>query len=83
MIIIYKEIKDDKIEFTKKELEELLGKVRKEGYDEGYSKGYSEGKCVQPITYPTSPTTPVSPNYPYITWGTSGTTGRDVPLNNM
>jgi len=93
MIIIYKEIKDGKIEFTKKELEELLGKVRKEGYDEGYSKGYSD--AVHPITYPTtpttpvsptyptSPTTPISPTYPYITWGTSETSSSDVLLKNV
>lgn len=80
MIIIYKEFKDGKAEFTKKELEELLEKARKEGYDEGYSKGYCDGKYTQPITYPT---TPISPTYPNITWGTSGATGRDVPLNNM
>ncbi len=86
MIIIYKEFKEDKAEFTKKELEELLEKARQEGYNEGYTKGYSDGKCAQPITYPTTPTAPISPNYPYINWGTSGTcrtSGRDTPLNNM
>ena len=80
MIIIYKEFKENKAEFTKKELEELLEKARQEGYSEGYTKGYSDSKYTQPITYPTKP---ISPTYPDIIWGTSGTTGRDVPLNNM
>ena len=79
MIIIYKEFKENKAEFTKKELEELLEKARKEGYDEGYSKGYCDGKYTQPITYPT---TPISPTYP-ITWSTNGTNGRDVPLSSI
>ena len=61
MIIIYKEFKENKAEFTKKELEELLEKARKEGYDEGYTKGYSDGKYVQPITPLTSPTMPIYP----------------------
>ena len=78
MLIIYKEFKDNKAEFTKEELEELLKKARKEGYDEGYTKGYSDGKCVQPLTYPTNPTIPNSPTYPYITWGCNG---GELPLN--
>ena len=79
MIIIYKEFKDDKAEFTKEELEKLLEQARKEGYDEGYAKGCSDGKVytLPPITYPTSPTIPNSPTYPYITWGTSG---RNIEL---
>lgn len=70
MIIIYKEFKEDKAEFTKKELEELLEKARQEGYNEGYTKGYSDGKYTQPTAYPafpTSPTTPISPTFP-IAW---------------
>lgn len=78
MIIIYKEFKDGKAEFTKDELEELLEKAKKEGYDEGYSKGYSDGKTytLPPITYPTSPTIPTYPTYP-IVWGTNG---RNIEL---
>lgn len=72
MIIVYKEFKNNKAEFTKEELEELLEKAKKEGYDEGYSKGYSDGKCVQPIPFPTSPTAPISPTFP-ITWATCET----------
>lgn len=82
MIIIYKESKDGKIEFTKEELENLLEQARKEGYDTGYSKGYGDGyiagKGYLNITTPTSPITP-SP------WWTSPTitgTGGDIPLNN-
>jgi len=73
MIIIYKEFKDGKAEFTKDELKELLEKAKKEGYDEGYAKGYSDGKTytLPPITYPTSPTIPISPTYPIITWSTN------------
>jgi hypothetical protein len=71
MIIIYKEFKGDKAEFTKKEIEELLEKARQEGYDEGYSKGYSKGysdnKGCTPITYPTTPISPTCPNYPIFT----------------
>ena len=64
MIIIYKEFKDDKAEFTKKELEELLEKARQEGYNDGYSKGYSEGISYAPITCPTIQPTPISPTIP-------------------
>ena len=68
MIIIYKEFKGDKAEFTKKELEELLEKARQEGYNDGYSKGYSEGRSYVPITCPTTtPISPTYPNYPIIT----------------
>ena len=66
MIIIYKEFKNNKAEFTKKELEELLEKARKEGYDEGYIKGYSDGKYTPPLITPTSPTYPIA-------WVTNGT----------
>ena len=67
MIIIYKEFKNGKAEFTKEELEELLEKARREGYNDGYSKGYSEGKSYVPITSPTTPISPTCPNYPIIT----------------
>ena len=73
MIIIYKEFKDDKAEFTKKEIEELLEKARQEGYNEGYSRGYSDNKCCGPITYPTIQPTPISPTMPtspYWAWDT-------------
>lgn len=79
MIIVYKEFKENKAEFTKKEIEELLEKARQEGYNEGYTKGYSDGKYTQPIQYPT---TPILPTYP-ITWGTNRTSGRDVPLSSI
>ena len=85
MIIVYKEFKEGKAEFTKKELEELLEKARKEGYNEGYTKGYSDGKYTPPIQYPAfpkSPTPPISPTYP-ITWSTNGTNGRDVSLSSI
>lgn len=70
MIIVYKEFKDGKAEFTKKELEELLEKARQEGYNEGYSRGYSDNKGCGPITYPTIPISPTYPNYPNITCNT-------------
>lgn len=75
MIIIYKEFKDGKAEFTKKEIEELLEKARQEGYNDGYSKGYSEGRSCVPITYPiiqptTTPTSPIQPISPIWTCNT-------------
>ena len=78
MIIIYKEPnKDDKIEFTKQELENLLEQARKEGHDTGYSKGYNDGysagRSYLNITTPTSPITIPS-------WCTIS--GTDMPLNN-
>ena len=47
MIIVYKEIKDGKIELTKKEFEQYLEQARKDGYDEGYRKGY-ESHIIMP-----------------------------------
>lgn len=39
MIVVYKEIKNGKVELTQEELEELLERARKEGYNEGYKDG--------------------------------------------
>ena len=39
MIVVYKEMKDGKIQLTKEELEELLNKARQEGYTDGYRDG--------------------------------------------
>lgn len=56
MIVIVEKNKDNKFEFTKKELEELLSKARQDGYDEGYKLGVAHGE--KHVTYPTSPTQP-------------------------
>ena len=46
-VYVFIKNKDGKIEFSKKELDELLNEVsekaRSKGYKEGYNKGYSEG----------------------------------------
>lgn len=60
MIIIYKEEKNGKFEFTKKELENILEQARKEGYDEGYKDGIR--------TYTTITTSPIITNTPKIDW---------------
>lgn len=39
MIVVYKEMKDGKIQLTKQELEELLNKARQEGYTDGHKDG--------------------------------------------
>lgn len=64
MIIIYKEFKGDKAEFTKKEIEELLEKARQDGYDEGYKDG-SNNRVIFPLNPPlTTPTALISPTIP-------------------
>ena len=44
----------DKIEFTKEELEKLLTEVYEEGRADGYAQGYAASKPVN-ITYPYTP----------------------------
>lgn len=39
MIVVYKQLKNGKVELTKKELEELLEKAECEGYNRGYQDG--------------------------------------------
>ena len=51
MILIYKEIKNGKIELTKKEFEEYLEQARQEGYNDGYRKG-----CESYLIIPTKET---------------------------
>lgn len=59
--------KDNKIEFTKQQLEKLLDEVYEEGRAKGYDQGYVAGRPVT-ITYPYTPywytTTDIKP---YIT----------------
>lgn len=40
MIVIIEKNKNDKIEFTKEELEKLLKDTKDEGYNEGFKAGY-------------------------------------------
>ena len=63
MIVVYKELKNNKLELTKEEFEEYLEKARKEGYDEGYKEGLNSSKLIpniQPITVPPTPS-PINP----------------------
>ena len=46
--------KDNKIEFTKQQLEKLLDEVYEEGRAKGYDQGYAAGRPVT-ITYPYTP----------------------------
>ncbi len=75
MIVIYKELKDNKITLTKEELEDLL----KQAHDEGYQEGLSKAIYV-PSTTPTTPYTP--PYYegtkPY--WWYEGPTCNSITL---
>ncbi len=67
MIIIYKEERNSKFEFTKKELENILEQARKEGYNEGYKdaiRGYSTITAV-----------PVTTTTPKIDWNRVTCTG--------
>lgn len=75
MIIIYKEEKNGKFEFTKKELENILEQVRKEGYDEGYRDG------VRTYTTITTSLSPTITNTPKIDWTKWTCTG--VPLDEV
>ncbi len=67
MIVVYKEIKNGKVELTQEELEELLEKARKEGYNEGYKDGQNafyeshRYQTIPDITYPSIPAYPVNP----------------------
>jgi hypothetical protein len=63
MIIVYKEVKDGKIELTKEEFEQYLEQARKDGYDEGYRKGYESHIIMTPINTPTY--TPIVTNKDY------------------
>lgn len=61
MIVVYKEIKNGKVELTQEELEELLEKARKEGYNEGYKDGRNTFYRYPTTTDPSIPTYPVNP----------------------
>ena len=50
MIVVYKEMKDGKIQLTKEELEELLNKARQEGYVDGHKDG-TRLMINTPVTY--------------------------------
>lgn len=57
--------KDNKIEFTKQQLEKLLDEVYEEGRAKGYDQGYAANRPVT-ITYPYTPYWYTTTN-PYIT----------------
>lgn len=82
--------KDNKIEFTKQQLEKLLDEVYEEGRAKGYDQGYAAGRPVT-ITYPYTPfwytTTDTIPTITcnggdYTTTSTTATSGY-VTINNM
>lgn len=52
MIIVYKQLKNGKVELTKKELEELLEKANCEGYNRGYQDGINYSVYWKPLTQP-------------------------------
>lgn len=73
MIIVYKEPnKNNKLEFTKKEIEDLIDKAYQEGYKNGFDSGKNATPSITPY-YPTAtPTTPIDPWK--INWTCSGNT---------
>lgn len=76
MIIVYKEPnKNNKLEFTKKEIEDLIDKAYQEGYKNGFDSGKNAVPSITPY-YPTTPlTTPTTPINPWKTdWTCSGNT---------
>lgn len=48
MLIIFKELKDGKVEFTQEELQKILEEAKKEGYDAGYKDGLAENIHIPP-----------------------------------
>lgn len=86
-MIIYINVKDGKVDLTKKELEELLEKKYHEGYEQGK-------KCIETITYSnicphgynywSCPyyTYPYSPYKPLITWTNQNTSTSTSPTIN-
>lgn len=59
--------KDNKIEFTKQQLEKLLDEVYEEGRAKGYDQGYAAGRPIT-ISYPYTPYWYSTTNIePYIT----------------
>lgn len=84
--------KDNKIEFTKQQLEKLLDEVYEEGRAKGYDQGYAAGRPVT-ITYPYTPfwyttTTDTSPTIisncgDYTTISTTTATSGYVTANNI
>ena len=79
-VLIFKELKDGKVELTKEELEKLL--------EEAYNEGYNAGKNTV-ITYPSypvvdpspaTPFTPTTPTYPwYPVWYCSTDSSKNNP----
>lgn len=65
MIIVYKEPnKNNKLEFTKKEIEDLIEKAYQEGYRQGFDNG-KQTTCIGTTPYWTNPvitTTRTTPN---------------------
>ncbi len=82
--------KDNKIEFTKQQLEKLLDEVYEEGRAKGYDQGYAAGRPVT-ITYPYTPfwyTTSTAPTITcnggdYATTSTTTATSGYVTANNI
>lgn len=54
MIVVYKQLKNGKVELTKKELEELLEKANCEGYNRGYQDGINYSVYWKPSTQPST-----------------------------
>lgn len=77
--------KDNKIEFTKQQLEKLLDEVYEEGRAKGYDQGYAANRPVT-ITYPYTPywyTTTTTNCEPYITCTDNSITLATTPNSTV
>lgn len=70
-LLIFYGDENSKVQFTKKELEQLLQKVYTDGYNEGYTKAQDSQQLVLPgwpNTVPTPIQTPLGPLAPSTPW---------------
>ena len=72
--------KDNKIEFTKQQLEKLLDEVYEEGRAKGYDQGYAAGRPFT-ITYPYTPYWYITSTTPTITCN-GGEYGKEYTITS-